>query len=157
MKREIVVTYDVDFDLSRDGRDIVLQLQGVGAFVRADARCDGQLRVRGLCHHGDTIVCGGQLLLSEGPLGDGGRVSGDGDSDGERLRDDHLQAVPEGAQVEGRTHCQERKMVQRGVELYCHLMERLNASVRIQRENRKAERQTEFWFYFSLASWLLIT
>lgn len=108
-------TDDVDFDLSRDGCDVVFQLQGVGAFVRADAWRDDQLCEHRLGRQGDTFIGGGQLLLSEGPLGDGGRVSGDGDSDGERLRDDHLQAVPEGAQVEGRTHCQERKMVQRGV------------------------------------------
>lgn len=100
------LTDDVDLDLSRDGRNVIVQLQGVGAFVWTDAWRDRQLCVRWLRHHGDTLIHSGQLLLSDGPLCDRGRVSGDGDSDGQRLRNDDLQAVPEGAQVKGRTDCQ---------------------------------------------------
>lgn len=108
--REIVVTNDVDVDVSRDRGDIILKLQAVGAFVWTDARRDGQLCVRGLCHHGDALISGCQLLLSKGPLGNRGWVSSDGDSDGKRLRCDHLQAFPEGTQVQGWTNFRERKM-----------------------------------------------
>lgn len=106
--RETVVTNDVDFNLSRDGRNVILQLQSVSAFVWTDAWHDRQLRMRRLGHHGDTLVFSGQLLFSKGPLGDGGWVSSDGDSDGERMRNDHLQTIPEGTQVKGRANWQER-------------------------------------------------
>lgn len=82
LHRHIVSTNDVDFNLSRDRCDIVLQVQGVDAFVWADAWRNNQFCECGLSHHGDPFVIGGQLLLSEGPLGDGGRVSADWDSDG---------------------------------------------------------------------------
>lgn len=111
-------TDDVDFDLSRDRRDVVLQLQGVDAFVWADARRDDQFCERGSGRQGDPLISGGQLLLSESPFGDGGRVSGDGDSDGERLRDDYLQAIFETTQVKGWTDWRgERGM--KGAKIKC--------------------------------------
>lgn len=94
-------TDDVDFDISRHRGDVVLQVEGVDAFVWPDARRDHKFCESGLGHQGDAFVCGRHLLLSEGPLGDGGRVSSDGNSDGERLRDDHFQAVFESTQVKG--------------------------------------------------------
>ncbi len=113
------VTNDIDFDLSRDRRDVILQLQCVGAFVWTDTRHDCQFCECGLCHHGDSLVSGGQLLLSKGPLGDWGWVSGDGDSDGERLWDDHLQAVPKSTQVKGWTNCQERNVKRKLKKICC--------------------------------------
>lgn len=106
--RETLVTNDVDFNLSRDGRNIILQLQSVSAFVWTDAWRNRQLRMRWLGHYGDTLVFSGQLLFSKGPLRDGGWISSDWDSDGERMRNNHLQAIPEGTQVKGRPNCQER-------------------------------------------------
>ena len=103
------LTNDVDFDLSGDGGDVVLQVKAVDALVRTDARGDRQLCEGGLCRHGDALVRGAQLLLPERPLGRGGRVSGDGNSDGQRLRDDHFQNLPETAQVARRTNCGERE------------------------------------------------
>lgn len=100
-----IITNNVDLNISSDRGHVVLQLNGVGAFVWTDTWCNSQLCVRGLCHHGDAFVCRGQLLLTEGPLGDGGWVSSDRDFDGERVRNNHLQAVPEGTQVKGWTHC----------------------------------------------------
>lgn len=107
----MIVTDDVDLDVPGHGGDVILQLQAVDAFVRTDARHHHQLRVRGLRYHGDALVRRGQLLFSEGPLGDGGRVPGDWDPDGEGLRDDDLQAFPEGAQVKGRADCRERDFI----------------------------------------------
>ena len=92
-------TDDIDFNLSGDGRDVVLQLQSVGSSVRADTRFNDQLCESGLRGHADPLVSGGELLLAKGPLGNGGRISADGDSDGERMRDDHLQPIFESAQV----------------------------------------------------------
>lgn len=94
-------TDDIDFNLPRARSDIVLQLQGIDAFVWADARCDDQLGECGPGCHGDPFVSSGQLLLSKDPLGDGGWVSSDGDPDSERLRDDHLETIFETTEVEG--------------------------------------------------------
>lgn len=105
--RDVIVTNDIDFNLSRDRGNIVLKMQGVSSLIGTDAWHDCQLCERRLHHHGNTLVSG-QLLLTKGPLGSRGWVSSDGDFDGERLRDDHLQAISEGTQVKGRTDYQDR-------------------------------------------------
>lgn len=70
-------------------------MQGVGALVWTNAWGDGQLGVSGLGHHGDTFISGRQLFVSKAPLGGGSWVSSDGNSDGERLRSNDLQTIPE--------------------------------------------------------------
>lgn len=91
-------TDDGDFDLPGHRGHVVLQRQAVGALIWTHAGRHHQLGEGRLGHHGDTLA-GGQLLVSEGPLGAGSWVPGDGHSDGEGVGDDHLQAIFKTAQV----------------------------------------------------------
>lgn len=95
----------VDFDLPRDGRDVVHQLQRVDAFVWTDAGGDHQLREGGLGGQTDSFISSSELLLSKGPLRNRGWVSSDGDSDDQWVRHNNLQAIFERTQIKCRANC----------------------------------------------------
>lgn len=108
-ERDSLHTNDIDFNLSRDRRNIILKLQSVRSFVWTHARRDCQLCERRLRHHGDALVSA-QLFLSKGPLRNRGGVSSDGDPDGERMRNNDLQTLPEATEVKCRTNCRQRSL-----------------------------------------------
>lgn len=108
-ERDSLHTNDIDFNLSRNRRNVILKLQSVRSFVWTHARRDCQLCERRLRHHRDTLVSA-QLFLSKGPLRNRGGVSSDGDPDGERLRNNHLQTLPEATKVKCRSNCRQRSL-----------------------------------------------
>lgn len=106
--RDSLHTDDINFNLSRNRRNVVLKLQHVRSFVWTHARRDCQLCECRLRHQGDALISA-QLFFSKGPLSIRGGVSSDGDPDGERLRNNHLQTLPEATEVQGWTNCQGRE------------------------------------------------